>query len=253
MYDPKDLKLRPNVPLAIAGQLRKDLAGYYAHCTALDRCIGELAKTLKEQGLDQNTILVFTSDHGDMLGSQANIRKQRPWDESIRIPLLIHYPAAFGESGKQSDALLNAPDLMPTLLGLCNVTIPKTVEGFDYSKYLMRGRGKIPEDALLTCPVPFGEFTPTVGGREYRGIRTERYTYVRDLHGPWLLYDNQVDPYQLTNLCNRDEVKNIQAKLEKTLQKRLRETGDKFLPGSACMEQWSYVMDARGSTKVQSR
>ena len=76
---------------------------------------------------------------------------------------------------------------MPTLLGLCKMKVPGTVEGFDYSKYLTRGTGKIPESALITCPVPFGEFTTNGGGREYRGIRNERYTYVRDLKGPWFL------------------------------------------------------------------
>ena len=251
IYNGKDLKLRPNVPANDVDRARKDLAGYYAHCTALDKCVGDLWQTLKDAGIERDTIVLFTSDHGDMLWSQGNIRKQRPWDESIRIPLLIHYPAAFGDSGKKLGALVNAQDLMPTLLGLCNVKIPKTSEGIDYSKYFERGRGRIPDCALITCPVPFGEFTGKVGGREYRGIRTERYTYVRDLNGPWLLYDNQTDPYQLTNLCNRGEAPVPQADMDKLLKKRLNETHDDFLPGKVYLQKWNYVINEHGSTKVR--
>src|SRR4051794_23331310 len=106
---------------------------------------------------------------------------------------------------------------MPTLLGLSRVKIPKTVEGFDYSNFLLNSRGNIPDSALLACVVPFGEYTTRVGGREYRGMRTDRYTYVRDLKGPWLLFDNQTDPYQMTNLCGRIDLRNIQKKLDRKL------------------------------------
>ena len=78
---------------------RPALTGYYAHCTALDDLMGDLWRTLDETGLSDNTILVFWSDHGDMLGSQGQAKKQRPWEESIHVPLLIHYPAAFGNTG----------------------------------------------------------------------------------------------------------------------------------------------------------
>jgi arylsulfatase A-like enzyme len=250
MYRAEDIKLRPNVPGENAKRARIDLAGYYAHCTAIDECVGNLWQTLKDLGMEHDTIILFTSDHGDMLWSQGKIRKQRPWDESIRTPLLIHYPGAFGNSGKNLGALINAQDLMPTLLGLSKAKIPKTAEGFDYSKYLTRGTGKIPESALITCPVPFGEFTTKVGGREYRGIRTERYTYVRDLNGPWLLYDDRTDPYQLTNLCNRAEVDRLQAALDNDLRKKLSETHDDFLPATAYMQKWNYVMNG-GRTKVR--
>jgi hypothetical protein len=57
---------------------------YYAHCTALDDCLGSLCATLDETGLTEDTLLVFFSDHGDMLGSQGQIRKQRPFDEAVR-------------------------------------------------------------------------------------------------------------------------------------------------------------------------
>ena len=115
LYDPEKLTLRPNVPEAGRANARKTLAGYYAHCTALDDCLGELRRTLQETGLAENTLLVFTADHGDMLGSQGAYKKQRPYDESIRIPLLMHWPKGLGVKARQLDAPINSEDLMPTV------------------------------------------------------------------------------------------------------------------------------------------
>ncbi|NQT38647.1 MAG: sulfatase, partial [Planctomycetes bacterium] len=76
MYDPKEIALRGNVPQAAQAAARRDLAGYYAHASALDECTGRIVQTLAECGLTDDTILDFTSDHGDMLGSQGMARKQ---------------------------------------------------------------------------------------------------------------------------------------------------------------------------------
>jgi len=242
LYDPATIRLRPNVPDAAAKAARKDLAGYYAQCTALDACVGQLRDALKETGLDDNTILLFTSDHGDMIGSHQMSRKQKPWDEALRIPMLWHYPAALGATGKQVDAVINAEDLMPTLLGFCDVPIPKSVEGLDYSAYL-RGDAKSPNTdnaALISCVAPFGEWNRAAGGREFRGLRTPRYTYVRDLTGPWLLYDNESDPYQLTNLVNKPEAAEIQSKLDTLLKQRLTAAHDEFKPADYYLAKWGY-------------
>ena len=134
LFKNKHLKLRPNVPGQFYEKAQKDLAGYYAHIAALDDCIGQIVKTLKETGLEDNTILVFTSDHGDMLFSQGWEKKQRPWDESILVPFVVHYPAGLGTRGRKIDMPINSPDIMPTLLALSRVLpYPKTVEGMDFS------------------------------------------------------------------------------------------------------------------------
>jgi hypothetical protein len=185
------------------GAAQQMLAGYYAHCSALDDCVGQLRRTLAETGLAENTLFVFTADHGDMLGSHGQRNKQQPYEESIRVPLLFCWPAGLGRHAGRPDAPLNSEDLMPTLLGLCGIAIPKSVEGLDYSGYLRGGRNPSDNVALVSCPVPFGQWIRRKGGREYRGVRTPRSTYVRDLHGPWLLFDNQADPYQLHNLVGR--------------------------------------------------
>jgi arylsulfatase A-like enzyme len=247
MFKPESLTLRPNVPAETAAQTRTNAAGYYAHCAALDDCIGDLLATLKECGLQDDTVFVFTSDHGDMLGSQGQTHKQRPWDESVRVPLLVRYPAALGTQGKTLDVPINSPDLMPTVLGLCGVAIPKTVEGLDLSG-LARGKGGPEvEAALIMCVQPFGQWTRAGGGKENRGVRTRRYTFVRDLGGPWLLYDNEKDPYQMTNLVNRPEHAAIQKELDGLLAKKLEATRDEFLPGPKYLEKWGYKVDPTGS------
>jgi arylsulfatase A-like enzyme len=247
MYDADAMRLRPNVPPERAERARKELAGYYAHCTALDACVGRLWKALGDLGIERETIFVFTSDHGDMLHSHGEVRKQRPWDESIRVPLLIRYPRLLGDSGKELDARINSEDLLPTLLGLAGVPIPASIEGKDFSGYVLGGEDPSDGAALITCPAPFGEWTRARGGREMRGVRTLRYTYARSLDGPWLLYDNRKDPYQLNNLIGEPQYADVQAELDAVLRRKLRETGDAFLPGEKYVEKWRYPVDQNGT------
>ena len=197
--------------------------------------------------MEENTLLIFTSDHGDMLGSQGMRFKQRPYDESIRIPLLLHWPIQFGRRAKALTEPIQSEDLMPTLLGLCGLSIPKSVEGLDFSDYVRGGKSPSDGAALISCVAPFGQWTRAQGGREYRGIRTVRYTYVRNLGGPWLLFDNNEDPCQLTNLVGKPQVKDLQARLDKDLQRKLRAAKDDFLPGGAYIRKWGYKVDANGT------
>jgi arylsulfatase A-like enzyme len=243
--DPEKILLRPNVPAASRPLAQKTLAGYYAHIAALDQCFGELCKTMNESGMEDNTVLVFTSDHGDMLYSQGETMKQKPWDESIRVPFLLRCPAKLGNRRRPCDTPINTPDILPTLLGLCGLPIPGSVEGKDYSPLLRGGREPEHQAALLSCLVPFHQWNYRNGGREYRGLRSTRYTYVRDLRGPWLLYDNHRDPFQLTNLCERREYASLQKEMEHLLQVRLRQAGDRFLPGPEYMRQWAYTWDGQ--------
>ncbi|MFB0524882.1 MAG: sulfatase, partial [Phycisphaerae bacterium] len=74
-----------------------------------------------------------------------------------------------------------------------------------------------------------------------------RYTYVRDLKGPWLLYDNQQDPYQLNNLCDKPRFSKLQKRLESILSEKLKETNDDFLPGAEYIKKWGYVVDESGT------
>ena len=261
LYPPPQLALRKNVPLQddvspeiqsflgkdkpkTAAQAREWLSGYYGHITALDGCVGQLLDTLDQTGMAEDTIFVFWSDHGDMLGSQAQGEKQRPWDESIRVPLLVRYPREFGTQGRVIDTVINAPDLMPTLLGLCGITPPASVQGNDYAPFL-RGQAPAPADAaLIACYVPFGGYTRAVGGREFRGVRTSRYTYVHTLEGPWLLYDNQEDPFQMSNLVTDAAHAGLRADLEKQMRSLLARYDDAFESAEAIIQRWGYPVRA---------
>jgi len=244
MYENKIFTIRDNVPADKVEKVQNDLRGYYAHMTAIDDCIGQLRFTLKEQGLDENTIIVFTADHGDLMGSHGAWNKQQPYDESIRVPFLIHYPKAFGPQGKKSKALINSPDIMPTLLGLTGIEVPKSVEGKDFSQILLGKKKNDVTHTLISCVQPFGQWIRSKGGKEYRGLMTENYTYVRDLKGPWLLFDRTKDPFQLNNLVGQPSLAAIQSKLDRDLLNELKIRKDEFLPGLDYVKKWNYVIDA---------
>ncbi len=253
MYDPAAIELPPNVPAAMTDEAKAWLAGYYAHCSALDDCVGELLETLTEEGLAAETLFVFTSDHGDMLGSHSLQKKQKPWAESVRVPLLFRCPALFSRTGRRAEAMIDAPDLLPTLCGLCDLPIPDTAEGLNFAAHLRGGADPSDGAALYGCYQPFGQWRrdmdgpPEAAGRECRGLLTARYTYIRDLNGPWLLYDNQRDPYQMTNLIDDPAHADRRAELDAWLQRRLDAAGDAFLPGSEYIRQWGYTVNKHGT------
>ena len=247
MYAPEKLQLRKNVPAEVEARTRKDLAGYYAHCTALDDCFRDLMETLRTSGVADNTIVVFTSDHGDMLGSHAMIRKQKPYEESARVPMLLRLPAKLGIKPGRLEGTINTEDVMPTLLRLCDVKIPASVEGLDFTGYLRGGKDPSGGSAVIQCASPFGEFTRAVGGKEYRAVRTKRFTYVRDLNGPWLFFDNEKDPFQLENLVGRADYAAQQAQLDTELKRKLAAAKDDFRPGADYIAKWGYKVNATGT------
>jgi len=256
MYPPEKIQLPPNVPLALQARARQEAQGYYAHCTALDQCIGDLLETLAATGLASNTIVVFSSDHGEMLGSQgvAPTQKQVAWNESARVPFLMRVP---GIAPRPVTTPITTPDILPTLLALAGVTIPKTVEGEDLSASLRAGRDE-DRAALYMCVSPFAKVPPEKL-REYRAIRTSRYTYVRGLQGPWVLYDDQQDAYQTNNLIGKAEFTSLTRDLDGRLQAELKRIGDDFRPGPDYLAEWGFEIGDHGSvpyaatlTKVQT-
>ena len=251
MYPPEKIQLRGNVPPESQARARKDLAGYYAHCTALDDCIADLLATLKNTGALENTIIVFTADHGDMLLSHSLQRKQKPFEESARVPMLMRLPASLGIAARRVEGTINTEDVMPTLLALCGVAIPKSVEGFDFTGYLRGGKDPSGGAAIVQCAAPFGEFSRRNGGREYRCIRTARHTYARDLDGPWLLFDNEKDPWQLDNLAGKPEHAELQSRLDAQLREKLAASHDDLRPAAEYIAKWGYKVDATGTAPIK--
>jgi len=266
LYENRALTLRPNVPPERREQAQQELRGYYAHIAALDDCLKIVWDALRQAGIEsdvpvlEDTVFVFTADHGDMRQSQGLDTKLFPFDESIRVPFLLHYPrlatraspgraagsaesAGAGEmaparcGGSDIAVPIDAPDIMPTLLGLAGLPVPPTVEGTDWSP-IVRGEAQPSgeEAALLAILSEFTEIRAN-GMRAYRGLRTARYTYVRDTAGPWLLFDNQADPYQMRNLVHSAEHRRLQERLEAQLAERLARMGDEFREGRYYLEQ----------------
>ncbi len=254
LYKAEELHLRPNVPDEMAETVRGLLAGYYTHCTALDRDFGRLLDYIDESGLADDTIVVFTSDHGDSLGSQGLYKKQNPFEESIRIPFLIRIPGA--EAGKHETLFLEPEDILPTLLGLCGLGIPDSLNGVDCADRILNRYSDGKEFAFLASYVANGQWKRGRNGgplgftgRDFRGITTKEYTYVRDLDGPWLLFNNRSDPYQMENLVDLPDYAEVQKDLEEKLAKTLEERNDEFRPGEEYVRQWGFDVDESCTVK----
>ena len=253
LYPPEEVEVRANCP----DPDRTALAGYYAHITALDDQLARLGGVLEEQELMDETVFVYTSDHGDMLGSQGRQRKQHPWDESIRVPFVMRCPDQADQAGQadqvdqagQAHAGLrigtpfNVVDIMPTLLGLAGIPVPDTCEGLDHAP-AVRGEAFTGNDAAYIMSIaPFSEYR----GQPWRGIRSAGHTYVRNLDGPWLLYDNREDPCQLSNLAGREEHADLQRRLDGQLQKEMDRRGDALLPAGHYLEKFGYEVNEAGA------
>jgi arylsulfatase A-like enzyme len=200
LYDPESLQLRPNVPAEIAPLARERLRGYYGHISALDSELGRLLDKLDETGQATNTIVVYTSDHGTMMGSHGYGGKRLPFDEACKVPFLLRYPGVV-PANRTTDVLLGAIDLFPSLCGLARVPVPQHCEGMDLSEAMRGSAMRAPESAFLM------HIQRTKAGGEaaayaplFRGVRTERFTYAIADTGLWCLYDNKEDPYQMRNL-----------------------------------------------------
>jgi arylsulfatase A-like enzyme len=205
--------------------IRRALAGYYAATECLDDLIGDLRRTLEERGILDETIFVFTSDHGDQLGSHRTYGKDVPFEESISVPFIVRYPEKIRPK-TVSDALLAPIDIMPTVLGLAGAPCPK-VDGADLSA-AASGRGDSGREALLLMHMsPICNAWLANAMDAWRGVRTKQYTYARHDDGtPWLLYDNLADPLQMHNLVADPAHERVRKELDQRLEALLKEAGD---------------------------
>ena len=137
-------KLPPDFDSAVHDEMK----AYYAQTANLDWNLGRLMKALDEQGLANNTILVFTSDHGEMFGSHGRHGKLIFYEEAAHIPFLVRWPKKI-RAKSVSDVLLCTPDIMPTLLSMLDISIPSTVEGSDLSRAILDDSGPDQEAAHM--------------------------------------------------------------------------------------------------------
>lgn len=195
---------------------------YAAQTSSLDWDLERLLSAIDDMGLAENTIFVFTSDHGEMFGSQGRIAKKIFYEEAARVPFLICWPGRI--EPQVSDACLNTPDIAPTLLGLMNLPVPDSMEGMDLSHLALGKDGPEPEAALMQG---MGHTYQWHDGDEWRAIRDKRYTYARMLaDGTEYLFDNIEDPYQTRNLIDDPAHQGTYDYLKQMMEERLEALGD---------------------------
>ncbi len=151
------------------------MRNYYAMTANLDGNIGRILQAVDQAGLADETLIVFTCDHGEMFGGHGRMKKNIFYEEAARIPFLMRWPGRI-PAGLVSDACLNTPDIMPTLLGLAGLSsrIPESVEGMDLSHLAMGRSGPEPEAAFL---MNTGACAAWQDGHEWRALRDQRFTY----------------------------------------------------------------------------
>jgi arylsulfatase A-like enzyme len=241
LYDASSLKLRPNVRLPTPEDkiampypqlqsfetLHEAEQGYYGAITAIDKEFARLLTALEETGMAQNTIVIYTSDHGEMMGSHGHMAKQMPHEESCHVPFFVRLPER-PTKGRRSDALFASVDIYPTLCGLAGLPIPKHCSGHDLSGIVRgdassRGPGMV---FLMNQQGPPNR--QEVDVQTYRGVRTATHTYAIQHDGRWCLYDNIADPYQKKNLVRDPSSQKLIHQLESALMEWSRSTGDPF-------------------------
>jgi len=249
IYDPATVDLPGNVPEQMADFARREIADYYGCCTGLDAQMGRLLDALDRLGVAEDTIVCYTSDHGDHLSSHGygkpndswlhhsmRASKSTPYEESAHVPFVIRWPGHISP-GTRSNAFMGAIDLVPGLLGACGVSQPEGLQGRDVSS-VWRGEAppEDPEQApggstsayLMNMANGWPNRYGWVG--RWRAVRTERYTYSRwydNERGPWL-FDRQEDPLETDNLFDSVEARPVVEEMEARLHRWMEGTGDPF-------------------------
>jgi len=222
---------------------------YLACCKAVDDNVGKLLDYLDESGLAENTIVIYTSDQGFLLGEHGWYDKRLIYEESLRMPFLIRYPGEFKAGKKVEQMAINA-DFAPTFLDFAGVEIPEDMQG-ESLKPLLTSKKKV-KDWRESIYYRYWMHMTDVGVPAHYGVRTERYklTYYYglplgmrgtkrriDLYNPesglikptdaeWEFYDLKKDPKEMNNLYNNPKYCKLIAKLKAELLKQKKDLDD---------------------------
>jgi len=186
---------------------------------AVDEGVGGLFEALEETGKLDQTVFVFTSDHGYWYGEHGlSVERRLAYEEGIQIPLLIRYPKLI-KPGSLIDEFALSIDLAPTLLDFAGVTSPDAMDGRSLLPLL---KGEIPADWRTSFLIQYNSDTvfPRVHKMGYRAIRTQRWKYIRylELEGMDELYDLQTDPYEMQNIIGQPQSNEVLSRLKAELQ-----------------------------------
>ena len=205
----------------------------YLRCIAsVDESVGNVLEYLKKNNLEENTIVVYTSDQGFYLGEHGWFDKRFMYEQSLRTPLIIKIPG--GEQGivNNQNMVMNI-DYAPTFLDYANVPVPKDMQGESLRKIL---EGKNPKDWRTSIYYHYFEYPAEHSVKRHYGIRTSKYKLIHfyfDIDA-WELYDLEKDPDEINNIYDNPEYKNIIDELKKELQKlreKYKDTDEtKYLP-----------------------
>ena len=249
IYDPAEVDVPGNVPPQMVDFARREIADYYGCCTGLDAQMARLLDALDRFGIRDNTIVCYTSDHGDHLSSHGygkpsdhwlhesmRASKATPYEESIHVPFVVRWPDAI-PAGVRSRAFFGAIDLVPTLLGACGIPLPDGLQGRDVSGVWQGGDAPAdPEHApggsesayLQNMAHGWPNREGWVG--RWRGVRTEHYTFARwyaNERGPWL-FNRSADPLEMVNLAHAAEARPAVEEMEERLHRWMEATRDPF-------------------------
>jgi arylsulfatase A-like enzyme len=221
--DINSLVIRENVDLEKADYARY----YFANVTSVDKYIGIVLDELKKMGVLDNTIVILSSDHGEMLASHGKDGKNTFETEALAVPFIIHWPKGL-EDGQIMDALFSVPDVLPTTMALAGLKndIPTTVEGIDFSKKILvtdNNTFKEPEGVLIMLDKARGIHSKnyTLCLREKRMLKDNSTFELQEIY----LYDNLKDPYQLQKIPIED-LPEVATDLLNILGKELKRTND---------------------------
>ena len=191
---------------------------YYSTTSFVDAQIGKVLDKLKETGLDKNTIVIFTSDHGYHLGEKGHWQKQTLYDRSTRVPLIISGPGIIPNM-KIKDSPIELVDLYKTIMDLTNVSTPNFVQGFSLKDVLTKNSKPKRKNAL-------SELNVYLDGKKAQGysVKTDRYrliswTYDNETH--YELYDHKYDKEEINNLVNNNKYNKVIDSLKIILDNRI--------------------------------
>lgn len=191
---------------------KQAIQAYYASITFADAQVGRILDSLKQHGLDNSTVVVFTSDHGYHMGEHGHYQKTTLFENAARVPLVISGPGITA-TGTTSKSLAEMVDFYPTLADLCDLKAPEYVSGISLKPALQDAKA-VPRTSA------FSQF-----GTGY-SLRTDRYRYTSwgtDGNDGFELYDHNSDPHEMQNLATSESHKKIATELSAQLSKLIEQ------------------------------
>ena len=233
---------------AAEGQISKEAmkrakAAYYGSITHIDHQIGRFLMVLKENDLLKESIVLFVSDHGDLMGDHGLFRKSMPYQGSIHVPFIVYDPGNFLNGGmmREPDELVELRDIMPSLLDFCNMEIPDTVDG------------KSIKEIIENKPVKWREY---LHGEHFNHEKSNQYIVDKKMKYMWFsqtgaekLFDLENDPKELNDLSEKAEYTDVIEKYRKILVKELEgreegySDGINLIAGKEARECLSHILN----------